>query len=467
MSLFALKLRDLCSSSIRSPVLSYSQVLAFPCNRNFSSTCTLRQKEVFKRDKPHCNIGTIGHVDHGKTTLTAAITKVLSERSGKLAKFKDYGMIDNAPEERNRGITINIAHLEYATEARHYAHTDCPGHADFIKNMITGASMLDGAILVVGATDGCMPQTREHITLTKQLGVKHMVVFINKCDAADEEMIELVEMEVRELLDEMGFSEENTPIVKGSALCALEGNNPELGVDAINKLMEVVDSTIPTPERDLDVPFMMPVDHIHNIPGRGCVITGTLERGKLKIGQDVEVIGYNKAAKGKVTGIEMFHKTLDEANAGDTMGVLARGLKQTDVRRGMCLVKPKSAKQHDNFRAQVYLMTTEEGGRTRPCTTGIQLLCYSKTWDCPAYVELVDREMVLPGEDATMELRLKKPMVLEEGQSFTIRDSNGTVGTGKVTKLHKNLTEEEVMMLDLNKAKKEKYLAKKAAEAAA
>jgi len=312
----------------------------------------MKQKEVFQRDKPHCNIGTIGHVDHGKTTLTAAITKVLASRPGNLAKFKDYAMIDNAPEERTRGITINAAHIEYATEARHYAHTDCPGHADFIKNMITGANQLDGAILVVGATDGCMPQTREHLTLTKQLGLKHLIVFINKCDTADEEMIELVEMEVRELLDEMGFSEDNSPIVKGSALCALEDKQPELGVEAINKLMEAVDKTIPTPERVLDVPFLLPVDHVYQIPGRGCVIAGRLERGKLKAGQEVEIIGYNKISKGKVTGIEMFRKILAEANAGDRMGLLVKGVKQDDVRRGMCVVKPKSLKQHDSFKAQ-------------------------------------------------------------------------------------------------------------------
>eukprot|EP00092_Neocalanus_flemingeri_P001049 GFUD01001119.1.p1 GENE.GFUD01001119.1~~GFUD01001119.1.p1 ORF type:complete len:483 (-),score=152.01 GFUD01001119.1:123-1394(-) len=419
------------------------------------------QKEIFQRDKPHCNIGTIGHVDHGKTTLTAAITKVLASRPGKLAKFKDYGQIDNAPEERTRGITINVAHIEYSTESRHYAHTDCPGHADFIKNMITGASQLDGAILVVGATDGCMPQTREHLTLTKQLGLKHLVVFINKCDAADEEMIELVEMEIRELLDEMGFSEDNTPIVKGSALCALEDTKPELGLEAINQLMEVVDKTIPTPERDLDVPFLMPIDHVHNIPGRGCVITGRLERGKLKVGQEVEVIGYNKAAKGKVTGIEMFHKTLEEANAGDTMGLLARGLKQTDVRRGMCVVKPKSVKQHDSFQAQVYLMTPDEGGRKKPCTPDMQLMCFSKTWDCAAFVQLVDKEMALPGEDATMDLKLLKPMVLEEGQNFTIRDNSGTIGTGIVTKMNKNMTEEEVAMMSLNKEKRAKRIAAK------
>jgi len=315
---------------------------------------------------------------------------------------------------------------------------------------------------VVGATDGCMPQTREHLTLTKQLGLKHLVVFINKCDAADEEMIELVEMEIRELLEEMGFSEENTPIVKGSALCALEDTKPELGLEAINQLMEVVDQTIPTPERDLDVPFLMPVDHVHNIQGRGCVITGRLERGKLKVGQEVEVIGYNKIAKGKVTGIEMFHKILEEANAGDQMGLLARGLKQTDVRRGMCVVKPKSVKQHDSFRAQVYFMTPDEGGRKKPCVQGMQMMCFSKTWDCNAFMELVDKEMALPGEDATVELKMMKPMVLEEGQNFTIRDNNGTIGTGKVIKMNKNMTEEEVELMGLNKTKRAKRLAAKA-----
>jgi len=455
MSLLAFKLKDLCGVGLRSPVISFTGV------RNLSLSSGLLQKEVFQRDKPHANIGTIGHVDHGKTTLTAAITKVLATRDGKLAKFKDYNQIDNAPEERTRGITINVAHIEYATENRHYAHTDCPGHADFIKNMITGASQLDGAILVVGATDGCMPQTREHLTLTKQLGLKHLVVFINKCDAADEEMIELVEMEIRELLEEMGFDEEKTPIVKGSALCALEGTNPDLGVNAINELMEVVDNTIPTPERDLDVPFLLPIDHVHNIPGRGCVITGRLERGKLKVGQDIEILGYNKTAKGKVTGIEMFHKILEEANAGDQMGVLARGIKQNDVRRGMCVVKPKSVKQHDSFRAQVYLMTPEEGGRKKPCVADMQLMCFSKTWDCSAFISLVGKEMALPGEDATMEMRLQKPMVLEEGQTFTIRDSNGTIGTGKVSKVNKNLTEEEIELMMMNKNKRAKRLASK------
>jgi len=413
---------------------------------------------VFKRDKPHANIGTIGHVDHGKTTLTAAITKVLADKN--LAKFRDYNMIDNAPEEKNRGITINIAHIEYATENRHYAHTDCPGHADFIKNMITGASQLDGAILVVGATDGCMPQTKEHLTLIKQLGVKNIVVFINKCDAADEEMIELVDMEIRELLDDMGYAEEFSPIVKGSALCALEGTKPELGVQAIEELMRVVDETIPTPERDLDVPFMLPIEHTHNIQGRGCVLTGRLERGKLKIGNDIEVLGYGKTVKGKVTGIEMFHKILEEANAGDQMGVLARGIKTGDVRRGMCIVKPGSIKQCDHFRAQVYLMTPEEGGRKKPCTSHQQIICFSKTWDCSSFMSIVDKEMAMPGEDATLDLKLIKPMVLEEGQTFTIRDSNGTIGTGKVTKIHENMTDEEKEFMMLNKAKRAKLLEK-------
>jgi len=452
MSLLAFRLKDLCLGSGSKQILN----LQYLPSRLLSTSSPLFEKEVFKRDKPHCNIGTIGHVDHGKTTLTAAITKVLAEKN--LASFRDYNQIDNAPEEKNRGITINVAHIEYATENRHYAHTDCPGHADFIKNMITGASQLDGAILVVGATDGCMPQTREHLTLTKQLGLKHLVVFINKCDAADEEMIELVEMEIRELLDEMGFPEENSPIVKGSALAALEDSNKELGVDSITELMKVVDESIPTPERDLDVPFLMPIDHVHNIQGRGCVITGRLERGKLKIGQEIEVAGYSKTGKGKVTGIEMFHKILEEANAGDQMGLLARGIKKEDVRRGMCVVKPGTVKQCDQFNAQVYLMTPEEGGRKKPCTADMQLMVFSKTWDCAAFVSLVGKDMAMPGEDASMNLRLMKPMVLEEGQQFTIRDSTGTIGTGKVTAIMGDLTDEDKHLMMMNKSKRAKVL---------
>jgi len=315
----------------------------------------------------------------------------------------------------------------------------------------------------VGATDGCMPQTREHLTLTKQLGLKHLVIYINKCDAADEEMIELVEMEIRELLEEMGF-DENTPVVKGSALCALEDKQPELGVDSITELMQVVDTTIPTPERDLDVPFLLPIDHVHNIQGRGCVITGRMERGKLKVGQDVEVIGYDKVAKGKVTGIEMFHKVLEEANAGDQMGLLARGIKTADVRRGMCVVKPKSIKQRDTVEAQVYLMTIDEGGRKKPMISNQQMQVFSKTWDCAAFVELQNnKEMALPGEDAAMTLRLLKPMVLEEGQHFTLRDASGTIGTGKVSKALPNMTETEKELLVMNRSKREKVLAAKSA----
>ena len=290
-------------------------------------------------------------MDHGKTTLTAAITKVLAEK--KLAKYKDYASIDNAPEERNRGITINVAHLEYETDARHYAHTDCPGHADFIKNMITGASQMDGCILVVGATDGCMPQTKEHILLVKQLGVKDIVVYINKVDAADDEMVELVEMEVRELLSEMGFNGDDVPIIKGSALCTVEDKNPELGKDSIVKLMDAVDNSIPDPERPTDVPFLMPIEMTHSIPGRGTVVTGRVTSGTLKVNSEVDIVGYSQTYTAKVAGIEMFHKTLEEAKAGDQMGILLKGLKRDDVRRGMLVAKKNSIKQYDNFDAQV------------------------------------------------------------------------------------------------------------------
>ena len=290
-------------------------------------------------------------MDHGKTTLTAAITKVLAEK--KLAKYKDYASIDNAPEERNRGITINVAHLEYETDARHYAHTDCPGHADFIKNMITGASQMDGCILVVGATDGCMPQTKEHILLVKQLGVKDIVVYINKVDAADDEMVELVEMEVRELLSEMGFNGDDVPIIKGSALCTVEDKNPELGKDSIVKLMDAVDNSIPDPERPTDVPFLMPIEMTHSIPGRGTVVTGRVTSGTLKVNSEVDIVGYSQTYTAKVAGIEMFHKTLEEAKAGDQMGILLKGLKRDDVRRGMLVAKKNSVKQYDNFDAQV------------------------------------------------------------------------------------------------------------------
>jgi len=425
--------------------------------RNLSLSIT-RYKEVFKRNKPHLNIGTIGHVDHGKTTLTAAITKVLAEK--KLAKYKDYASIDAAPEERNRGITINVAHLEYETENRHYSHTDCPGHADFIKNMITGASQMDGCILVVGATDGCMPQTKEHILLVKQLGVKHIVVYINKVDAADEEMVELVEMEVRELLCEMGFDGDDLPVIKGSALCTVEDKNPELGRESILKLMEAVDNSIPSPDRPVDVPFMMPIEQVHSIPGRGTVVTGRVSSGTLKTGGEVDVVGYTQQYTAKVTGIEMFHKTLEEASAGDQMGILLKGLKRGEVRRGMIVAKKNTCKQHDHVDAQVYMLTKDEGGDSKPMTDGKQVLLYSQTWDCATYIGLPDgKDMVMPGEDVSMNLRLNKQMSIKVGQQFTIRSAGTTVGSGKVTTVHPNLTEVEYNYMKANKKQKDKMKA--------
>jgi len=422
------------------------------------SVSSVLNKETFKRDKPHLNIGTIGHVDHGKTTLTAAITKVLAEK--KLAKFKDYAAIDNAPEERNRGITINVAHLEYQTENRHYAHTDCPGHADFIKNMITGASQMDGCILVVGATDGCMPQTKEHVLLVKQLGVKNLVVFINKVDAADEEMIELVEMEVRELLTEMGFNGDDVPVVKGSALAALEEKTPEIGKEAIAALMDTVDNTFPDPVRDLDKPFLLPVEQVYSIPGRGTVVTGRVTHGAIKTGQDVELIGYGKTHKAKVTGIETFHKTLDVGSAGDQMGLLVKGLKRDDVRRGMYAAKPGSRSQHDQIQAQFYIMTKDEGGTELPVMADKQMLVYSGTWDCAAFFELEKgKTMAMPGEDVTAILRLVKPMVMNEGQQITIRSGGDTVGSGKITSIKNNLTESDIEFMKSSSNRKEKKLA--------
>jgi len=424
------------------------------------STTNALLKEVFKRDKPHLNIGTIGHVDHGKTTLTAAITKVLAEK--KLAQYKDYASIDNAPEERNRGITINAAHLEYQTENRHYAHVDCPGHADFVKNMITGASQMDAAILVVGATDGCMPQTREHILLVKQLGVKSVLVFINKCDAADEEMIELVEMEVRELLSEHGYPGDDTPIIKGSALCAVEDKDPKLGRDAVAELMETVDTFVPDPDRQLDGPFFLPIEGTHSIPGRGTVVTGRVTRGKLKVGQEMEIIGYGKTAKAKVNGIEMFHKTLEQAEAGDQMGILTKGIKKEDVRRGMAVVKPGTMTQYDVFDAQIYVLTKEEGGLGQPVLSDKVVTSFSRTWDCAAYIFLEGKEMVMPGEDSKVTCKMIKPMVMEQGQQITLRAGNTTIGTGKVTEIKPVMTPEEKEWLMMSKKKKEKILAKKA-----
>lgn len=403
------------------------------------------EKEVYARTKPHCNVGTIGHVDHGKTTLTAAITQVLSEKA--LAKAKAYGEIDNAPEEKARGITINIAHVEYQTDNRHYGHTDCPGHADYIKNMITGTAQMDGSILVVAATDGVMPQTREHLLLAKQIGIEHVIVFINKVDAADEEMVELVEMEVRELMTEMGFDGEKCPVIKGSALCALEGKNKEIGEESIIKLLDAVDNFIPTPVRELDKPFAMPVEGVHSIPGRGTVVTGRLERGTIKKGTECEFVGYNKVLKSVITGVEMFHKILDEAHAGDQLGALVKGLKRDDVRRGMVMCKPGSTKAVDHVEAQMYMLSASEGGRSKPISNYIQLQMYSRTWDCPALIIITGRAMAMPGEDAGIELKLYRHVVMEKGQRFTLRDGSKTLGTGVITKVLPNLTQEDKQLV--------------------
>ncbi|XP_076609677.1 elongation factor Tu, mitochondrial [Chaetodon auriga] len=396
-------------------------------------TFAAEAKKTYNRDKPHVNVGTIGHVDHGKTTLTAAITKVLSGAGG--GSYKKYEDIDNAPEEKARGITINASHVEYTTANRHYAHTDCPGHADYVKNMITGTAQMDGCILVVAATDGQMPQTREHLLLARQIGVEHVVVFINKADAVeDKEMLELVEIEIRELLTEFGYDGENTPVVIGSALCALENREPELGVNAVMKLLEVVDSYVPLPKRELEKPFLLPIEGVYSIPGRGTVVSGTLERGVIKKGDDSEFVGHNRAFKSVVTGIEMFHKSLDRAEAGDNMGALIRGLKREEVRRGMVMCKPGSIKPHQKVKAQVYILSKEEGGRHKPFVSNFMPVMFSLTWDMACRVTLPeDKEMVMPGEDTSLTLTLRQPMVLEKGQRFTLRDGNRTIGTGLVT----------------------------------
>lgn len=427
------------------------------CSVPFNQKRFYAEKKVFERNKPHCNVGTIGHVDHGKTTLTAAITKVLADQ--KLAQAKKYAEIDNAPEERARGITINVAHVEYQTENRHYGHTDCPGHADYIKNMITGAAQMDGAILVVAATDGIMPQTREHLLLAKQIGVQHIVVFINKVDAGDTEMVELVEIEIRELLTEMGFNGDSIPIVAGSALCALEDKDPKIGKDAILKLLQEVDTHIPTPVRELDKPFLLPVEHTHSIPGRGTVVTGRLERGVVKKGMECEFVGYNKRIKSVVTGIEMFHQILDEAQAGDQLGALVRGIKREDIKRGMVMAKPGTVKSHDNIESQVYVLSKEEGGRVRPVTSYSQLQMFCRTWDTACQVTVPDKEMVMPGEDSRLHLKMLKPMVIETGQRFTLRDGVQTLGTGVVTKVLPDMKNEERELLMEGKKAREKRLA--------
>jgi elongation factor Tu len=392
-------------------------------------------KEKFERNKPHCNIGTIGHVDHGKTSLTAAITKVL-EKTGK-AKYTAYDKIDAAPEEKARGITINTAHVEYETDKRHYAHVDCPGHADYVKNMITGAAQMDGAILVVSAADGPMPQTREHILLARQVGVPAIVVFMNKCDMVDDkELLELVEMEVRELLNKYKFPGDTTPIIHGSALCALEDKNPELGEQAILKLMEAVDSYVPQPERPIDKPFAMPIEDVFSISGRGTVVTGRIERGIVKVGEEIEIVGLGPTQKTVCTGIEMFRKLLDEGRAGDNAGVLLRGTKREEVQRGQVLAKPGSITPHTKFKAEIYVLTKEEGGRHTPFFANYRPQFYFRTTDVTGSIVLpAGVEMVMPGDNVTIEATLISPIAMEEGLRFAIREGGRTVGAGVVAKI--------------------------------
>jgi len=392
-------------------------------------------KAKFERNKPHCNIGTIGHVDHGKTSLTAAITKILAE-SGK-AHYTAYDQIDKAPEERERGITISTAHVEYETDARHYAHVDCPGHADYVKNMITGAAQMDGAILVVSASDGPMPQTREHILLARQVGVPALVVFLNKVDMVDDpELIELVEMEVRELLSSYDFPGDDIPIVKGSALMALEDKKPELGREAILALMNAVDEGIPQPERPIDQPFLMPIEDVFSISGRGTVVTGRIERGIVKVGEEVEIVGIKDTQKSIVTGVEMFRKLLDQGQAGDNVGCLLRGIDKEAVERGQVLCKPGSVKPHKKFKAEAYILTKEEGGRHTPFFTNYRPQFYFRTTDVTGVVTLpAGTEMVMPGDNVTIDVELITPIAMEEKLRFAIREGGRTVGSGVVAKI--------------------------------
>ena len=390
-------------------------------------------KAKFERNKPHLNIGTIGHVDHGKTTLTAAITKVLAGKGQ--AIYKSFDQIDNAPEERERGITIATAHVEYETDNRHYAHVDCPGHADYVKNMITGAAQMDGAILVVSAADGPMPQTREHILLARQVGVPHIVVFLNKADMVDdEELIELVELEIRELLCSYDFPGDDIPIIKGSALKALEGEKSELGEDSVTALMAAVDAYFPQPERAIDKPFLMPVEDVFSISGRGTVATGRVERGIVKVGEEIEVVGIKATAKTTVTGVEMFRKLLDEGRAGDNIGALLRGVKREDIERGQVLAKPGSIKPHLKFKAESYILTKEEGGRHTPFFNGYRPQFYFRTTDVTGVAELpAGIEMVMPGDNVAMTVNLITPIAMDEGLRFAIREGGRTVGAGVVS----------------------------------
>ena len=384
-------------------------------------------KEKFVRNKPHCNVGTIGHVDHGKTTLTAAIANVLGTKI-------QFDQIDKAPEEKERGITINASHVEYETANRHYAHVDCPGHADYVKNMITGAAQMDGAILVVSATDGPMPQTREHILLARQVGVPAIVVFLNKVDQVDDaELLDLVEMEVRELLSKYDFPGDDIPIIRGSALSALEGKNPEIGADAVRKLMDAVDSYIPMPQRPLDKPFLMPIEDVFSISGRGTVVTGRIETGVVKVGEEIEIVGIKDTQKTTCTGVEMFRKLLDQGEAGDNVGILLRGTKREDVERGQVLAKPGTIKPHKKFKAEVYVLKKEEGGRHTPFFNDYRPQFYFRTTDVTGSVKLPEgKEMVMPGDNVTVEIELIHPIAMDRGLRFAIREGGRTVGAGVV-----------------------------------
>jgi len=392
-------------------------------------------KAKFERSKPHINVGTIGHVDHGKTTLTAAITKRMAEEYG--GEFKAYDQIDNAPEERERGITIATAHVEYESGKRHYAHVDCPGHADYIKNMITGAAQMDGAILVVSAADGPMPQTREHILLARQVGVPYIVVYLNKADQVDdEELLELVEMEVRELLDSYEFPGDDTPVIIGSALKALEGDSSEMGLPSIIRLLEAMDDYIPEPKRDVEKPFLMPIEDVFSISGRGTVVTGRIDRGKIKVGEAVEIVGIRETAKTTCTGVEMFRKLLDEGVAGDNVGVLLRGTKREEVERGQVLAKPASIHPHTHFECEVYVLSKDEGGRHTPFFNGYRPQFYFRTTDVTGACDLPEGvEMVMPGDNVKMVVKLISPIAMEEGLRFAIREGGRTVGAGVVSKV--------------------------------
>ncbi len=389
-------------------------------------------KAKFERTKPHCNIGTVGHVDHGKTTLTAAITKILADKGG--AEFTAYDQIDKAPEEKERGITISTAHVEYETEKRHYAHVDCPGHADYVKNMITGAAQMDGAILVVNAADGPMPQTREHILLARQVGVPALVVYMNKVDQVDDkELIDLVEMEIRELLTSYEFPGDKTPIIKGSALAAVEGKDDEIGKNSIEELMKAVDEHIPQPDRPKDKPFLMPVEDVFSISGRGTVVTGRIEQGTLKVGEEIEILGIREPQKTTCTGVEMFRKLLDSGEAGDNVGVLLRGTKREEVERGQVLAKPGSIKPHTKFKAEAYVLKKEEGGRHTPFFSNYRPQFYFRTTDVTGTIKLPEgTEMVMPGDNITMEVTLLSPIAMDKGLKFAIREGGRTVGAGVV-----------------------------------